>query len=772
MALPNSQTVPASANWALPKALSGTFGARRTAATATAIAAALIACAVPAAAQDLASTVPQQQDEEQEQEQAPPPAPSDNTQQAPQQDTPRLEDLIPDSAVDNPEEWAAQGVDAIDTADAELQALAPLDPDEPLSDMPLVTIPWPDDIELADVEEVEPAEEPIEFARFEDEIPPIPAGSEEQVSDELVLVFPSETSLFPERDEFLERFESLSAVETYEDDDNIARLEAQAREDEELLQRLLRVYGYFDAQVIRSVGVVDQTVEADLERPAVRFDVLPGLRYRIGAVDLGNLAAAGDDFELLRSTFEIYPGDPISMDDIQREQLDLDVALGENGFPFAVIEAPRLLVDHDRSEGDLTMPVEPGGQYVMRGVVSTEEDFLSSEHLTRIARFDEGDIYQRTDEFDLRRAILATGLVGSLELTPVVVQEPVGDQPGIIDLEADLTAAPLRTLAGNIGFGTEEGIRIEALWEHRNLFPPEGMLRLRGIAGTQEQLAGITFRKNNFRGRDRILTLDAYASTIDYDAYDARTVALVGTFERVSTLLFQKQFSWSAGLELIATQESERDADGVELDRETYFVAALPTYAMLDNSNDLLNPTEGWRLSGRLSPEVSDNDGVQSFYLRSQIDASYYQQLGEDGIVLAGRVRLASIPGAPVSAIAPSRRLYAGGGGSVRGYGYRQIGPLNDTGDPIGGRSLVELSAEARIPTGFLDGAISVVPFVDAGSVGLDQVPDFNSIKLGAGIGVRYDTGFGPLRLDVAVPLNPGPNDSFVAVYVALGQAF
>ena len=684
------------------------------------------------------------------------------------QDSQTLEDLIPDSAVENPEAWAEQGVSEQAAADADTPPDVALD--EELADMPLVTVPWPTEIDLPQLAPLEPEEE-IEFATFEEEIPPIPEGSEERISDELVLVFPSDTSLFPQRDEIIDRFKSLSTIQELEDEDNIARLAVQAREDEDLLIRLLRVYGYYDAQVIRSVGEIEGTVESDVDRPAARFDVLPGRRYRFGAVDLGNLEAAGDDYEALRASFEIYPGDFISLDNVETEQFDLDTALGENGFPFAAIEQPELLVDHDRQEGDLTMLVEPGGQYNMGVVTSNLEDFLSGRHLSDIARWDPGDLYQRSDELDLRRAILATGLVGSVQLTPVVVQEAQGDQPGVVNIAAELTPAPLRTLAGNIGFGTAEGIRLEGSWEHRNLFPPEGLLRVRGILGTQEQLAGITFRKNNFTGRDKILTLDAYASTIDYDAYDARTVSVIGTFERVSTLLFQKAFSWSVGLELVATQESELDADGNPLPRETYFVAALPLYAQLDNSDDLLDPTKGWRLSGRLSPEASDNDGVQSFYIRSQVDASYYQSMGEN-VVLAGRVRLASIPGAPLEAIAPSRRLYAGGGGSVRGYGYRQIGPLNDTGNPLGGRSVVELSAEARIRTGFLDGAVSVVPFIDAGSVGLDPTPDFNSIKLGAGLGVRYHTGFGPLRLDVAVPLNPGPNDNWVAVYVALGQAF
>ena len=678
------------------------------------------------------------------------------------QDSQALEDLIPDAAVQDPEGWAADGVPAQDEANAEAQP--ELAVDAPLADMPLVTIPWPEQTDLPQLAPLEPDDEEIEFAQFDEQIDRIPEGSEERLSNELVLVFPSENSLFPERKEFLERFESLSTVEEYDDDGNLARLAAQARVDEELLQRLLGVYGYFGAQVIRNVGTTE-------DGPEVRFDVIPGQPFLVGSVDLGNLAAAGNQYEQLRAAYAIHPGDPISLDEVVNQQIKLDSALGESGFPFAAIDAPSLLVDHARTEGDITMPVEPGGRYAFGTVVSDMPEFLSSRHLTRIARWDAGDIYQRSDEFDLRRALLATGLLGSVELTPVVVEEPVGDQPGVVDIHAELTPAPLRTIAGNIGFGTEEGIRVEGSWEHRNFFPPEGMLRVRGIAGTQEQLLGTTVRFNNFHGRDRVLTLDAYASTIDYDAYDARSAAFVGTYERLSTLLFQKEFSWSVGIELVATQESERAADGRSLDRETYFVAALPLYAQLDNSDDLLDPTEGWRLSGRLSPEVSDNDGVQSFYLRSQVDASYYQSIGEN-TVLAGRVRLASIPGAPLDAIAPSRRLYAGGGGSVRGYGYRQIGPLNDTGDPLGGRSLVELSLEARIGTPLLDGAVSVVPFVDAGSVGLDPTPDFNSIKFGAGLGVRYDTGFGPLRLDVAVPLNPGPNDSWVAVYVALGQAF
>ena len=136
------------------------------------------------------------------------------------------------------------------------------------------------------------------------------------------------------------------------------------------------------------------------------------------------------------------------------------------------------------------------------------------------------------------------------------------------------------------------------------------------------------------------------------------------------------------------------------------------------------------------------------------------------------RARLGAIPGAAIQDIAPSRRFYAGGGGSVRGFGYQQIGPRNSFSEPSGGRSLSEFSIEARVKTGLFGGALWVVPFVDAGTVEETVTPRFRDMRYGAGLGLRYQTGFGPIRVDVGTPLNRRPGEKPVAVYVSLGQAF
>lgn len=698
---------------------------------------------------------------------------------------PRLEELIPDSAVANPEAWADAGDVAPSAEDVDGEVAggndggdddgAPdiaLEPDSPMADMPALTVEWPDDLQLPPLERVEPDDD-IRFAETPDfDLGEQTATREVRISDELVLAFPANEDSFPLLDEFVERFEELSTIEELSGgEDNIAQLAARARSDEELLVEILRVYGYYGGQVIRTVGGVRPGDEvASSTDPAVRFDILPGPRYRFADIDLGNLASAPDAVRL-RETFEIDNGDPISSDKIVEEQFDLDRELGETGYPFAEIDEPNLLIDHRETSGDLAMPVDPNGKYVFGDVVSSLPDFLSGEHLATIARFDPGDVYKRSLELDLRRAITATGLVSSVTISPRETAAPTASDPGTVALDVEITKAPLRTITGAIGYGSEEGFRLQGSWEHRNLFPSEGSLKLRGIIGTQEQLAGVTFRKNNFGGRDRVLTLDAYASTLDSDAFDARTVAVVGTYERTSTLLFQKPLSWGIGLEIIATQERPQPVFGNPQPRQTFFVAAIPGNILLDTTDSLLDPTEGFRLGGRLSPEASRTNGVESFYVRSQVDASYYQSV-TDKVVMAGRVRLGTIPGVDLTDIAPSRRYYAGGGGSVRGYGFQQIGPRDAAGQPSGGRSVVEAAVEARIATKYFDGALSVVPFVDIGSVSTGPTPDFDEVRIGAGLGVRYKTGFGPIRVDVGVPVNPGPDDSPVAVYVSLGQAF
>ena len=555
--------------------------------------------------------------------------------------------------------------------------------------------------------------------------------------------------------QFDSRFKQLSVLREGEGKPaNLAQINRRIKEDSELLDRLLRAKGYYAARVRSAISVSPEKEG----RLAVRFQIGPGTRYLLSSVDLQGLAEAGEQQTRLREAFPLHAGDPIDADAILAGQASLSLAMSENGFPFAKVGEPEVRIDHEERKGDLDIIVTPGAYRTFGSVILMDNKLFNARHVESIARFERDDPYKASDVEDLRSAIVATGLVSSVTLTP----KDAGDGEHV-DLAVDVRPAPLRTIAGELGYGTGEGYRAAVSWQHRNLFPPEGAVTLRGVLGTQEQTASFTYRRNNFRERDHVLTGLVSISNIKRDAYDARTITLSGALERQTNILFQKKWVWRVGAELIASDEKDAFSGG---NRRTFLIGAVPLTLTYDGSDDLLNPSRGFRLGGRFSPELSFQNGTFG-YSRVQLDGSVYQPVNER-IVLAARARFGTILGSTVDQIAPSRRFYAGGGASVRGYGYQDIGPRDANNDPIGGKSLAEFSLETRVRFG----NFGVVPFVDAGNISTSFLPRFKDMRIGAGMGLRYYSSFGPIRIDVGTPLNPQKGDPRVAVYVSLGQAF
>lgn len=540
---------------------------------------------------------------------------------------------------------------------------------------------------------------------------------------------------------------------------NAAQIDRRARADADLLAELLRSYGYYDA-------TVEPTIDAAGPEMSVRLAATPGPLYRFESVELPGLEeAAGQEAASLRAAFGIKAGDPVVAQQVIDAGVALQVALGERGFATAKVGEQDIVVDHEAQTARLVLPVAPGPIARFGQVSVTGQPPFSSRHVQRIARFRSGDRYEQSEVADLRRALIATGLISSVEVNQVP-----RDEGRVIDLAVKLEPAPMRTIAGELGYGTGEGIRAEASWQHRNLFNPEGALTVRGVVGTQEQLGAVIFRRNNWLRRDQVLNAQALASHVDRDAYEAKTLSLSGGFERQSNFIWQKKWTWSLGAELVATDERDTVEATGEPRRRTFFIGALPGSLGLDESNDLLDPTTGFRLLGRLSPEVSFQGGTFP-YARMQVDGSAYHPVAKT-VVVAGRVRLGTILGAERDDIAPSRLFYSGGGGSVRGYGYQRIGPRDIDNDPTGGRGLAEFSLEARVRLSAFGGNFGVVPFIDGGTLSTDAMPDFKNWQLGVGIGARYYSSFGPIRIDIGTPLNRQQGDGRIAVVVGLGQAF
>ena len=565
-----------------------------------------------------------------------------------------------------------------------------------------------------------------------------------------------------------DEFRALSSLWTKRGEvSNLAQINRRTAEDRDLVDQLLRSVGYYGGttQVAITSPVVDTTPVQ------VGLTVDPGALYHFDSISVVAPSGAGvaDPAAIVLPLLGVKPGDAIDAARVNAAQDALLVRLADAGYPFPIIGKPDIVIDHATRTASLLQTIDLGARGVHGTIhIAGETQGLSDAHVATLARFKPGDRYTETGRDDLRRALIQTGLFGSVAIKPVASETPAIDGVQRVDLMITTEAAPVRTISAKGGYSTGQGIRAEASWTHRNLFKPEGGFTVRGVAAEREQVLIAEFQRRNFKKRDQLLSARVGLSAEQQNAFDATTFGIGAALARESNIIWQKAWTYSVGAEALVTRQRDRSAPNDP--NNTYFILAFPGNVTWDQSDDLLNPSRGFRLSSRISPEFTLRSGTNFNYVKAQLEATAYRPFGN--IVLAGRLHFGAIAGANRGRIAPDRRFYAGGGGSVRGFDFQGVGPKDVDGSPTGGNSLTEAAFEVRYRTNLFGSDIGLVGFVDAGQVYASSLPKFTDLKVGAGVGLRYFTSFGPVRIDVATPVTRSPGDPRVAFYVSIGQAF
>ncbi|MHA6722950.1 autotransporter assembly complex protein TamA [Sphingomonas sp. RS2018] len=574
------------------------------------------------------------------------------------------------------------------------------------------------------------------------------------------------------------RFDDLSALKDDKEAPNAAVVAARAREDEQLAVRLMRSLGYYDATASSAIEQLPQTPG----RVRAVVTAVPGALYTLGSVTVTAGPTVPPD--LARRELALKVGDAIDAERVQAAEANVSLRLPQQGYAFATVGERDILLDETSFKGDYTLPIDVGPRGSFGRIVTKGDDVFGIDHLNVFPRYKEGELYDSRRVDDLREALVATSLFSSIGVEPQRTGRVNPDGTEAVDLLVTQNKGPARTLAATGGYGTGQGMRIEGSWTHRNLFAPEGALIAAGVAGTLEQALSATFRRSNAGRRDRTFSIIAAANHSNYDAFESFTGTLAAKISYDSTPIWQKPFTYAFGVELVGTNEDRFVPSLGRRERGTYFIGALPVQGMWDKTDDLLNPTRGFRVKANVSPETSIRAGIRP-YARVLLEGTAYMPVSSS-IVVAGRLRGGSIAGISRDDLAPSRRYYAGGGGSVRGFGYQELGPKSveanpdfDPTDPdeedaptivrpLGGRSVIEGAIEAR----YRFGNFGIVPFVDVGQVYDSVFPKGSDLRFGAGIGGRYYTNFGPFRIDVATPIGRRRGESLIAVYLGIGQAF
>ncbi|GAB4576534.1 MAG: autotransporter assembly complex family protein [Roseibium sp.] len=544
-----------------------------------------------------------------------------------------------------------------------------------------------------------------------------------------------------------------------------AGLIARALSDRERLVAQLYADGRYGGTV--DITLAGVTLETALERSdlpdgrPVKVVILvnPGPAFTFGDVAV---SSRGNELSTDPSFWGLAAGDLAASGKVLAAERRMVNLLRGRGYPKARIAERRITADHATKTLDVVLIADSGPQARFGGVSVRGTDVTDPDFVIRQAMLPEGRVYSPEDLARARKRLNDLGIFSSIR----IVEGEISGQDGSLPITIEVSERKRHVIGAGASWSSTEGFGVEAYWRRRNLFGRGELLSIEGSVGRignesvedQEYSARIAFEKPGVFGPLTSFSTSLEGRQENPDAYKSRTL----TYDAFLKREFSEQLTGRAGAELFYANEEDAFGDN------DYLLVGLPADLIFDNRDDKLNPSKGVYAALFAEPAYDAINSNGMGFVKGTV-SSYFALDEAKRFILAGKVSGGSILAPSVEAVPASRRFIAGGGGSIRGYAYRNVGPRRN-GEVTGGKSLVELSGEMRVK---VTDTIGVVGFVDAGNAYEDSFPDFSeSLKVGVGAGLRYFTPIGPLRIDAAVPLDPGQDDPDFALYVGLSQAF
>lgn len=534
---------------------------------------------------------------------------------------------------------------------------------------------------------------------------------------------------------------------------------AAAQADYKRLLAVLYDNGYFGGAIKISVDGREASAIPPVDPPAnisrVTITVDPGPEFRFGRATITPVAPKTE----LPEGFAT--GQTASLGVLTNTVSAGVDGWRDRGHAKAELTSQTLTADHPNRQINADLTLEPGPRLRFGPLLIEGETDVRTQRIIDIAGLPEGEVFSpeeiRLSTERLRRA----GAFSAVALT----ESDIIGADGTLPITAQITDAAKRRLGFGAELSTQEGLTLSAFWLHRNLLGGAERLRfdaevsgIGGDSGGTDYLLGVRFERPATFNEDTDFFAFATVEQLDQVSFFSRQLDVEAGIRRFATE--KRTYELGVGLRTALT----RDAFG----ENRFTLLTLPASVEFDYRDNKLNARDGYFARVEAIPFVAlsgADNGIRTF-----ADLRGYKTFNAARpVTLALRGQLGSVIG-PALSVAPADYLFfSGGGGSVRGQEFQALGVA--VGDEtVGGRSFVGLSAELRVD---VTDSIGVVGFVDGGYVGEEEFYDGTGIwHSGAGLGLRYNTGIGPIRFDVGVPTSGPESDENFQVYIGIGQSF
>lgn len=537
---------------------------------------------------------------------------------------------------------------------------------------------------------------------------------------------------------------------------------ADARADYGRLIDALYALGYYGPTIHVWVNGREAAGFAPLEAPAqitsIRIEVATGPQFRFSRARVAPLARGA------RMPADFAPGEVAEAGRIQAAVTAGIDGWRDLGHAKAAVASQDIVADHRDATLSADIGLAPGPVLRFGPLAVQGAQRLREARVVKIAGLATGQRYAPTELDRAAERLRRSGVFTSVSL----VEDEGITPPDLLGVTAELVEAPLRHYSLGAEIASLDGAKVTARWLHRNLFGGGERLTLSGeVANIGAQSSGldyalgVTLDRPATPGPDTSASIAVDVAHQDEADYQADSLQTGLTF----THWFGERLTGHWGLSYGFAQG--RDLVGGDFLFQT---VSAPIGLTWDNRNSAMDATRGAYADLTAKPFLGF--GTTETGARLTLDARGYRGLGQGGFTLAGRVQLGAILGASALGTPRDDLFYSGGGGTVRGLPYQSLGAevvQGTTPVQIGGTRFVGGSLEGRMRLNETWGAVA---FLDAGLVDIGGfAPLADNWQAGAGLGLRYQTGFGPIRLDLGMPVHGGTGDG-LQLYVGLGQAF
>lgn len=446
-----------------------------------------------------------------------------------------------------------------------------------------------------------------------------------------------------------------------------------------------------------------------------------------------------------------YPVDIINAEEVLTRRLD------NRGYPLNKIVKREVIADEADNTIHVIIYIDTGPLARFGRTMVTGNQCTLLEFFERNIRWNTGAIYCPSLVTRTSNALDSSGLFSSVNIT----HADSVDDDGFLPMEIDVHEAKRRSIGFGVGYATDLGAGVTAEWEHRNLRGIGDKLSFVATLWQIKQEGFVRYMIPNFCriGQDLIWQAEYQHETTK--GFREESGSLSATIER--QIADRLRISYGGMFTRLRNTHSNNNGQ--------FNLFKIPMQLMWNCSNSLLDPTKGYTLHLRTTPALQTLRHPIAYTTHVLTGTAYWPLDANNRFVLAGKATLGSIWGANRNSIPPSERFYAGSDTLLRGYKYWTVSPLGFDNKPLGGRSLMVYSLEARMR---VFGDFGLVTFYDIGNVYTYSLPQFDHRQLqSVGLGVRYHTPVGPLRIDIAFPLNRRPHlDSAFQLYFSIGQSF